>query len=212
MGKTTQSKGAARSWHGTGRRNLQIGGAVVATIAGGIALAGCTSDDGSVVPAPQEPTNIAGTAVDVVDGVVVSTCFTFDMPTLMEYEMYPDSAGCYVAIRLAGGDFLTEIDILPQKGDNSIDYFFDGIRGYATEDDGALPAPETITVSGVPAGRAYAFNSYGLMLAFYFIPENTGAFENDGVPITSFLISGPAGGEDFQRVLDDLVESFQILN
>jgi hypothetical protein len=212
MAKTTQSKGAVRSWHGIGRRHLPIGGAVVATVAGGIALAGCTSDDGAAVPAPQEPTNIAGTAVEIVDGAVVSTCFTFDMPTLAEYEMNPNSAGCYVAIRWAEGDSLTEIDIMPQKGDNSIDYFFDDIGGYTTGDEEALPPPETITVSGAPAGRAYAFNSYGLMLAFYFIPETTGAFENDGVPITSFLISGPAGGEDLRNVLDDLVESFQILN
>ncbi len=178
-------------------------------------------------PAPPEPVQptetperpagttgvkeIGGTGYSVQGTMVVTSCYAFDLPTVIDYEVNPDSASCQIAIR-ALGDSLTEIDILPQKGDNSIDGFFTTLgEAMATSWPDKEFSTETIIVDGREAGVAHAVNSLGISADYYMIPINEGVYESAGTPITSILVTGPAYADvDAASVLPDILASLVI--
>jgi hypothetical protein len=173
-----------------------------------VGVSGCGGGGGT----PRDPIDVAGSSVTLVNWKIEAECFTFDMPTIAEYEMNPDSEECQTAIRWVGGDSLSEIIVRAQVGENDLEFFFATIRE-SFGSDGKVPVTtETATVAGVRAGVARTTNDWGLAYTFYFVPESTGAFVFDGEPITSFLIAGPSGAPEMEAVLDELVASFRLRN
>jgi hypothetical protein len=203
-------------------------GLILITVAVVVLLANADGDDPAAPPAgthidqmeepdepdaPVGPINIAGMPVDVVDGTVTSACFTFDLPTVVEFEVNPDSIACQVALRIAGSDSLTEINVMAQSGDNSADAFFaymeDAMSQVSSDDE---LVTKSLLVDGRPSVYAMVTDGMGLRKEFYQVPVPEGAFESDGTAITSILIVGPhyEEGSEYNQSLVDIVESFSV--
>lgn len=189
---------------------MGLAGAVVAVT---VLAAGCSSgDEPNDNPVTRQPVDILDTSVDLVDGVVTSACFTFEMPTTIEYEINPDSLNCQTAIRFAGGDILSEITVTASTGENGIDNFFQKLEENTAGTDVEITSTSVLTLADGEVGVAYFDDSYGLARVIYFIPETRGAFVSDGEPVTSFMISGMVGAPDMADAINEVFTSFTVLN
>lgn len=157
--------------------------------------------------------NVAGMPIEVVNGTVTSACFTFDLPTEVEYELNPASTACKASIRIVGTDSLTEISVMAQSGDNRPETFFaameDAMAQTGSDDE---PVTKSLLIDGRPSVYAMVTDSWGLPKEFYQVPVPEGAFEFDGTAITSILIVSPryTEGSEFNQSVVDIVESFSL--
>jgi len=164
---------------------------------------------GPPVPAPS-PTvpavDIAGSTFDIVDGRVVTACFSFVVPA--GYAVDDTSATCSTSIR-ADENGLTDISVLAGKGIDSIDAFFDEVKTNAANNGLGQVTTKRVTVQGREAGVGYFYSSWGLPTAIYFIPIQEGYLTIGDEPITGITASGPVGDPNSAGVLQGILDSLE---
>lgn len=157
-------------------------------------------------------TNIKDTPVTLVGNTVESACFTFKMPSQYEYEINPESIECKAAIRLKGGDSLSQINIQAQVGEDTVESALDKAEE-AAKQAGKHDSfkGERVSINGQEAAVVYVEGgAYQLLQALYFIPDNNRAFALDTRNITSYIINGPAYNSALKDVIDEVAQSFKI--
>jgi hypothetical protein len=220
-----------RHAHRNGTRRARWGGGAIAAL-GVIALAGCGTVAPSVTPSPSDslspsasssdlapvgppapapdPTvsavDIAGSTFDIVDGRIVTPCFSFAVPA--GYAVDDTSAQCSTAIR-ADENGLTDINVFAGKGLDSIDAFFEEVQKNATANGLGNVTTKRVTVQGRAAGVGYFYSAYGLPNAIYFIPIQEGYLTIDGEAINAITASGPIGDPNSAAVLQGILDSLE---
>lgn len=179
-------------------------------LAAALALAACSGDTGPTGPPLTRSIAIDGTAVALTGTTVESTCFTFEMPTVMPYEINPDSAECMVAIRPEGIS-MGQITLVPQKGDTSPEAFEDAIKDAAEQTGGEYEIWQE-AVDGIESQVVEMPDGLGLPIRFYQVPVRSGGFVLGREQVTSIFISGHVGADETREALEAVVASLRVLN
>lgn len=170
----------------------------------GIVANSATTDNDS--QESSEAKSIVGSDVEVVDGIVTSTCYTFKMPA--DYILSPNASQCQAELRMdnntSSGIALTALFVKAQTGDSTLDDF-----NALMKKSGATTI-ESVMIDGIESGKAVVENSLGIQQTSYFVPDTTKSFKASNGDITSYLIYGPTGSEEVEAVLTTLVDSFKL--
>ncbi|WP_152649712.1 hypothetical protein [Demequina oxidasica] len=169
-----------------------------------------TGVDGEAAPAPMaDPVEVSGTDVTLIDGVVSSQCFDYQVPTYGEHELNRASSACASSIRLAGGDSLSEINVNAQVNTGSLDELAADVNEFLVG-SGLEENARIDTVAGREWVVADAVDNYGLPMAIYETDITDAGLVYEGDPLTSIFISGHNGDPAVADELLDLVESIDI--
>ena len=199
------------------------------TSADGAVVASCTIGDGSEDDAdsPQNPSQsddealdgdsaskpkkeIFNTPVEVVDGVVESECWSFDLPS--GYILNSGAGSCVASLRIAQtsgyGDSVGTVSITPQTGRASLDSaneLFDG-----QEADGAkISSRTTTTFAGKQALKVVGKGGFGLDQVIYFVIDNDSGLTTQGQGVTSYMVTGNTHNPKIAAATQTVIDSFK---
>lgn len=181
-------------------RALSFAAGLTAAAASLGATAGC----GIIPGGGDAPLDVAGAAVEVESGRVVSECFAFDLPEDMVLQDGSEASACRADLNIADGTALTMVMARAQAGGANASQIEESFRNA-----GVTQPLEPVTVDGHPGWRVETENAFGLPTVFVVIPLEPGAFAEDGAALESIIVAGPSA-DMFGLAIDEVLATMEI--
>ncbi len=158
---------------------------------------------------PQSKTTVSqSSAVTATGSIVTSSCFSHTLPK--GYELDTGSKACSSSLNISGGDSLTSIQVRGITDTGTVSEGIEKLKGILTENNFKIYSSKEIKVGNLSVGEVDFEDSYGLLRAYYYIPDPKPRFTVNGKLISSYSVEGYIYNTELKATVESVVKSFVI--
>lgn len=158
---------------------------------------------------PQTKTTVSqSSAVTATGSMVTSSCFSHALPK--SYELDAGSKACSSSLNISGGDSLTSIQVRGITDTGSVSEGIEKLKAILVENNFKVKTSKETKVGKLSVGEVDFEDSYGLLRAYYYIPDPKPRFTVNGKLISSYSVEGYIYNTELKATVESVIKSFVI--